>query len=374
MGRQISRELRRQVEGMPASSGIYLMKDLKGHIIYVGKAKNLNERVRSYFGRTKTDGRRRFRKLMETVARVDYLVTSGEQEALALEAHHIRESQPRFNVRLKHAKGLPYVRRTDEPFPRIFSTRDIVDDGSKYLGPFTNARALDNTLKVMHQLFPVRTCDCQLLSTKRELCMDYHLHRCQGPCQRLVDKEEYAAVIDRAWSFLQGRNSEVIRDLRRQMKRAAAGLRYESAALLRDQLASLESTRARQKVFFDDSVDRDVFGLATNDEEGCCSVLEIREGRFVGEKHHYLNGCAEIDESQILSAFIRQFYLDTTAIPAEIHVSTPLPDKESVRYWLRSKSKSAIRIATPRRGLKLTMLEMAKSNAVHRLEEKRVRP
>ena len=358
---------------MPAAPGIYLMKDRNGHIIYVGKAKNLNRRVRSYFGRKKTDGRRRFRKLIETVARVDYLVTSGEQEALALEAHHIREAQPRFNIRLKHAKRLPYVRRTNEPFPRIFATRDIVEDGSKYLGPFTNARAMDNTLKVMHQLFPVRTCDYQLPARKRELCLDYHLHRCLGPCQRLVDKEEYAAVIDRAWSFLQGRNLEIIRDLRRQMKRASAGLRYEAAARLRDQLASLESMRARQKVFFDDTVDRDVFGLATTDEEACCSVLEIREGRLVGEKHHYLNGFAESDESQILSAFIRQFYLDTSAIPREIHLSTPLPDKESVRYWLRSKSKSAIQISTPRRGLKLTMLEMAKSNAVHRLEEKRVR-
>ena len=373
MRRALSPELRSQVDGMPAAPGIYLMKDRKGRIIYVGKAKNLNRRVRSYFGRQKTDGRRRFRKLMETVARVDYLVTSGEQEALALEAHQIRKSQPRFNVRLKHARRLPYVRRTNEPFPRIFATRAIVDDGSEYLGPFTNAGAMDNTLRVMHQLFPVRTCDYRL-PAKRELCLDYHLHRCQGPCQQLVDEEEYAAVIDRAWRFLQGRNSEVIRDLRRQMKRAAAGLRYELAARLRDQLASLESTRARQEVFFDDSVDRDVFGLATSGEEACCTVLEIREGRLVDQKHHYLHGCTEIDESQILSAFIRQFYLDTTAIPAEIHLSVPLPDAESVRYWLRSKSTSAIQIATPRRGLKSTMLEMAKTNARHRLDEKRDRP
>ena len=349
------------------------MKDAKGRVIYVGKSKNLKRRVQSYFGRKKSDGRRRFRKLMETVAGVDYLVTSGEQEALALEAHHIRASQPRFNIRLKHATRLPYLRCTSEPFPRIFATCDIVHDGSKYLGPFTNARAMHSTLEVMHQLFPVRTCDHQLLARERELCMDYHLHRCQGPCQRLVDKDEYAAVIDRAWRFLQGRNTEVMRDLRRQMKRASSELRYEAAARLRDQLASLESMRARQKVFFDDSVDRDVFGLATAGEDACCSVLEIREGRLVGEKHHYLSGHAEIDDSRILSAFVRQFYLDTAAIPPEIHLATPLPDNESVRYWLRSKSKSAVQITTPRRGPKFTMLEMAKSNAEHRLEERKLR-
>ena len=358
---------------MPAAPGIYLMKDRQHRVIYVGKAKDLKKRVQSYFGRKKTDGRRRFRALMRAVAHVDYLVTSGEQEALALEAHQIREFKPRFNIRLKHAQRLPYLRRTNEPFPRIFATRDIVDDGSQYLGPFTNARAMDATLAVMHQLFPIRTCDLHLPGKPRELCLDYHLHRCQGPCQRLIGADEYAAVVDRAWSFLQGRSAEIIRDIRRQMKRAAGELRFESAARLRDQLSALESVRARQKVFFDDSVNRDVFGLAAAREEACCSVLEIREGRLVGEKHHFLDGYAEIDESQILSAFIRQFYLDTAAIPLEIHLSIPLPDQESLRYWLRSKSKTAVRISTPRRGLKSTMLNMANTNAEHRLNEKRRR-
>ncbi len=373
MSSQFTKKLRCQVAGLPAAPGIYLMKDGKGRVIYVGKAKNLQKRVRSYFGRTKSDGRRRFRKLMDAVAQVDYLITTDELEALAIEAHQIREYKPRFNVRMKHAKRLPYLRRTNESFPRIFATLDIVDDGSKYLGPFADARAMAGTLEVMHKLFPIRSCEHSLPGRPRELCLDYHLHRCHGPCQRLIGQQEYLASVDRAWSFLQGHNSEVIRDLKRQMKRAARELRFESAARLRDQLAAVETVRARQKVFFEDTVSRDVFGLAVSSVDACCTVLEVREGRLVGEKHHYLDGCSESNEGGILSAFVRQFYLDTTAIPSEIHLSVQLPDQDMVRNWLRSKSKSPIQFAIPRRGLKSTMLSMAKRNAEHRLQEKRRR-
>ena len=373
MKQTLSEHLRFKLDALPASPGIYLMKNRDAQIIYIGKAKSLRSRVRSYFQESGHDGRRQFNTLVRNVADIDYILTATEQEALILEATQIKAHKPRYNILLKDDKKYPFIRITDEPFPRIFSTRDVVRDGSRYLGPFSNVRAMHATLDMMHKIFPVRSCESQLPSDKVKLCLDYHIHRCEGPCKELVNREDYQKSIDSAVRFLQGKNAEVIKELQRRMEEASTELRFEKAATYRDQLEALESMRARQKVVLDASIDRDVLAVARSDDEACCSVLEIREGRLLGKKHHFLGGIMESTSEEILSAFVRQFYLQTDFIPAEIHLPVLLPEADEIAAWLSSKNGGKVTLATPQRGTKAEMLEMAEKNAAFLLEERQLK-
>ena len=373
MKQTLSEHLRFKLDALPASPGIYLMKNRDAQIIYIGKAKSLRSRVRSYFQESGHDGRRQFNALVRNVVDIDYILTATEQEALILEATQIKAHKPRYNILLKDDKKYPFIRITDETFPRIFSTRDVVRDGSRYLGPFSNARAMHATLEMMHKIFPVRNCESQLPSDKIKLCLEYHIHRCEGPCKELVNSEDYKKSIDSAVRFLQGKNAEVIKELQRRMEEASTELRFEKAAKFRDQLEALESMRARQKVVLDAPIDRDVLAVARSDDEACCSVLEIREGRLLGKKHHFLGGIMESTSEEILSAFVRQFYLQTDFIPAEIHLPVLLPEADEIAAWLSSKNGGKVSLTTPQRGAKVEMLEMAEKNAAFLLEERQLK-
>ncbi|MFA6108569.1 MAG: excinuclease ABC subunit UvrC, partial [Candidatus Latescibacterota bacterium] len=307
----ISEPLRFKLDALPESSGVYLMKNRAGQIIYVGKAKNLRSRVRSYFQESGYDGRRQFRTLVRQIVDFDHLLTATEQEALILEAMQIKTHLPRYNILLKDDKKYPFIRITDEPFPRIFATRNLVRDGSRYLGPFSNVRAMHAALEMMRRVFPVRTCDYRLPADKARICLQFHIRRCEGPCEKRVSAEEYRRGVDQAVRFLQGKNGDVARTLALRMEEAAAEMRFEKAAKYRDQLRAVESMRARQKVVLDEPVDRDVVALARGDDDACCTVLEIREGRLLGRKHHFLGGVIESTDEEIVSAFLRQFYLQT---------------------------------------------------------------
>ena len=266
MKKTLSEDLRLKLEALPTDPGVYIMKRSDGQIIYVGKAKNLRNRVRSYFRENDGDGRRHFKALVRNIADLDYIITGTEQEALILEATQIKAHKPRYNILLKDDKKYPYIRITNEPFPRIYATRDIVRDGSRYLGPYSNVRAMHTTLDMLRKVFPVRSCDFQLPKNGVRLCLEYHIKRCEGPCENLIDEGEYKRTIDGAVRFLRGQNSEVIKGLQKQMEDAAEAMRFEKAARFRDQLKALESMRARQKVVFDDEIDRDVLGLARVDD------------------------------------------------------------------------------------------------------------
>jgi len=369
----LSEHLRFKLDALPAGPGIYLMKNKDAQIIYIGKAKNLRSRVRSYFQESGHDGRRQFSALVRNVADIDYILTATEQEALILEATQIKAHKPRYNIHLKDDKKYPYIRITSELFPRIFATRDVVRDGSRYLGPFSNVRAMHSTLDMMHKIFPVRSCESTLPADKVKLCLEYHIHRCEGPCEELVSGEDYRKTVDGAVRFLHGKNSEVIKELQRRMEEVAAELRFEKAAKFRDQLQALESMRARQKVVLDEPVDRDVLAVARSDDEACCSVLEIREGRLLGKKHHFLSGVMESTDEEIVSAFVRQFYLQTDFIPAEIHLPVALSDADEIADWLSSKNGSRVVLTAPQRGLKAQMLEMAEKNAAQLLGERQLK-
>ena len=370
MKKTLSEDLRLKLDAQPTDPGVYIMKRSDGQIIYVGKAKNPRHRVRSYFRTNDGDGRRQFKALVRNIADLDYIVTGTEQEALILEATQIKAHKPRYNILLKDDKKYPYIRITNEPFPRIYATRDIVRDGSRYLGPYSNVRAMHTALDMLRKVFPVRSCDFQLPKNGVRLCIEYHIKRCEGPCEKLVDEGEYKKTIDGSVHFLRGQNSEVIKGLQQQMADAAEAMRFEEAARFRDQLKALESMRARQKVVFDDEIDRDVLGLARADDEACCSVLEVREGRLLGKKHHFLGGVMESSNEDVFSAFMQQLYLQNDFVPSQIHLPIQLADADELVSWLSVKAEGRVELATPQRGAKAQMLEMAERNAAQMLAER----
>ncbi len=369
----MSDELRSKLEALPTEPGIYLMKRKDGEIIYIGKAKNLRSRVRSYFQEAGYDGRRQFKALVRNIADLDCIVTATEQEALILEATQIRAHKPRYNIQLKDDKKYPFIRITNEPFPRIFATRHVVRDGSRYLGPYSNVRAMHTTLDMLRKIFPVRSCDFNLPSQGVRLCLEYHIKRCEGPCEQKVDEAEYKRTVDNAVRFLRGRNSEVLKLIRERMETASEALQFEKAARYRDQLQALESMRARQKVVMDGPIDRDILAIARSDDEACCSVLEVREGRLLGKKHHFLGGIMDSTDEEIISAFTRQFYLQNDFIPSEIHLPVLPEDAADIGAWLSERMDAKVELFAPQRGTKARMMDMAEKNAQQMLKERQLK-
>lgn len=366
----VSPELRVELDSLPDQPGVYLLKDARDKVVYIGKAGSLRSRVRSYFQESGGAGRSQFHALVSQVASLEYLITDSEQEALTLEATLVKQQQPRYNIKLKDDKKYPFIRITREPFPRIVATRNVVRDGSRYLGPFSNVRAMRTTLAYMHKIFPIRSCDHQLPNPNVKLCLEYHIKRCQGPCQGLVDETEYRNSVERAVRFLRGHNAEVLRDLREQMAVSANQLDYEKAARYRDQIQALESMRGRQKVVLDEDVHRDVIGMHRIDDTACCCVLEIREGRLLGRKHHFLGHSVEATDADILGTFVRQFYLETDSVPAEIHLPYQIEDEPLLKQWLSEKAEGPVKLVVPQRGLKADTIEMAQTNAAQLLQER----
>jgi len=366
--------MRHKLDTLPSAPGVYLMKDETGRILYVGKAKSLRSRVRSYFQESGVSERgARIELMVRRVADLDVILTQTEQEALILEATQIKAHKPRYNINLKDDKKYPFIRITDEPFPRIFWTRDVLKDGSRYLGPYSSARQMRMMLDVMHRIFPVRSCRYDLPDPKVKLCMEYQIHRCEGPCEGIVSQIDYRKSVNQAVRFLRGDKTSVIRELRERMATASEELKFEVAARCRDQIEALEVYQHRQKMVLEEQIDRDIIGLARHDDEACCTVLEVREGRVVGDKHHFLGGVIEASDAEIISAFIRLFYLQSDFIPRQIHVNVALSDGEELAAWLTSKSDVKVTVAAFQRGLKAQAQELAVSNAAHMLEERRLK-
>ncbi|MEE3043047.1 MAG: excinuclease ABC subunit UvrC [Candidatus Latescibacterota bacterium] len=370
----LSETVRHKLDTLPSAPGVYLMKDETGKILYVGKAKSLRSRVRSYFQESGVSERgARIELMVRRVADLDVILTQTEQEALILEATQIKAHKPRYNINLKDDKKYPFIRITDEPFPRIFWTRDVLKDGSRYLGPYSSARQMRMMLDVMHRIFPVRSCRYDLPDPKVKLCMEYQIHRCEGPCEGIVSQIDYRKSVNQAVRFLRGDKTSVIRELRERMATASEELKFEVAARCRDQIEALEVYQHRQKMVLEEQIDRDIIGLARHDDEACCTVLEVREGRVVGDKHHFLGGVIEASDAEIISAFIRLFYLQSDFIPRQIHVNVALSDGEELAAWLTSKSDVKVTVAAFQRGLKAQAQELAVSNAAHMLEERRLK-
>ena len=348
---------------LPASPGVYLMKDAHGKVLYVGKSAILKNRVRSYFHSTDRMEAKTCALVAETVD-IEVIQTDTEAEAFLLEDSLIKRHQPRFNIRLRDDKRYPYLKITNEPFPRVVIVRRRQPDGARYFGPYTNAKAMRSTLKLAQKLFPIRTCTLALpLKTPRRPCLNYHIDRCLGPCAALVSEEEYAKEIDGATMLFEGRLAGLAIRLRARMEEAASAERFEQAASIRNQLTGLTRTLERQSVALSDLVDRDVIGIAIEGDRACAEVFLVRGGRVSGREAFHLRAPGDPSEKEVLSAFLSQYYAKASTIPPEILLSTDPEEPAAVSSWLSSQRGKRVRLKVPQRGEKRRLVEMACDNA-----------
>ena len=339
------------------------MKDALGEVIYVGKAAALRSRVRSYFQSPSTMPTRT-RLLAAEIADFDIIRTKTEAEAFLVEDSLIKRHQPRFNVRLRDDKRYPYLKITNEPFPRILVVRRRGTDGARYFGPYTSAKSMRTTLKLAQKLFPIRTCALPLpLKTLRRPCLNYHIGRCLGPCAELVDQTEYARAVDGAALLLEGRITGLIRKLEAEMREAADNQEYERAAGIRDRLGALNRSLERQSVALADLVDRDAIGLTIDGEDALALVFQIRGGRVSGREAFPLRAPMDPDPSEVLTAFLSQHYASATYVPKQVLLPYSIDDTETLEAWLTSCRGNRVTLHRPQRGEKRRLVELASENA-----------
>lgn len=366
-------ELTDRLKNIPQSPGVYLFKDKDKKVIYVGKARVLRNRVRSYFQSGKADDPKTLR-LRSKIRDVETIVADSEIEALILEANLIKEYKPRYNVNLKDDKSFPYIRVTHEPFPRIFPTRNIIKDGSKYFGPYTDVGSMRSLLKTIKRIFPIRSCNLNLSDEnihagKFKVCLNYHIKKCNGPCEGFIDENEYGEIVQNVIDFINGRDRIVVEELTQKMQRHAESLQFEKAARIRDQVQAIKDFQYRQKVITPEEIDRDLFVAHAEDNDACGVVFKVRQGRVIGRQHFYFDGVEGESLDRILSHLLIRFYMHVDFIPDEIYLPIPLEDGANIEQWLSDRSGIKIRLMFPQRGEKAKLLKMAYHNAKLLLEE-----
>lgn len=353
--------LERKLEGVPAEPGVYLLRDRSGKVLYVGKAKSLRSRVRAYF-REGGDGRFQVRFLMRKVRDFDTLVTSSEKEALILENNLIKQYRPRYNIRLKDDKSYLSAKITNHAWPRIMVTRKIVKDGGKYFGPFGSADGLRETIDVIRKVFPLRTCSDAVFRNRSRPCLEYQIKRCMGPCCLPVDRDEYGRHLKAAQMLLEGKDLELLRELREQMKAHAAQLEFEQAARIRDRVRAIEKTVERQTVLHHWGVDQDVFGLYREGGFIEAIVLVVRGGKLTSTQSWSFQDL-EFADQDLLADLLTQYYSGARNIPDEVILPVELEDTEVRAELLSERRGKKVDFSVPRRGEKLRLLEMAMENA-----------
>lgn len=363
--------LAEKAKSLPRKPGVYLFRNEAGEVIYVGKAVSLRDRVRSYFQPSGRFVSAKVKAMVEHIRDLEYIVTDSEVEALILEANLIKEYSPRYNVRLKDDKNYPYLKVTDEPFPRVIVVRRPGKDG-RYFGPYANPKAVRETLKFLRKLFPIRTCTLDLSGELNfKPCLLYHIGRCGAPCAGLQGEEEYNRLVDEVCLFLEGRHHRLIPELRRKMEEAAAKLEFEKAARLRDQMQALERVVERQKVVSTSGGDQDVIGIARGDGGvACVQVFFVRDGKLTGRDHFYFDSPPDAPDEEVLAAFMSRFYADAAFIPKEILLPLALEEQEVTEAWLSSRRGASVRLRVPVRGEKRRLVEMVNENAALVLGER----
>jgi excinuclease ABC subunit C len=362
-----------RLKALPDSPGVYLMKNAQGEVIYVGKSAALRSRVRSYF-QSPEGLHQRTQALVAEIDDFEVIRTATEAEAFLLEDSLIKQYQPRFNVRLRDDKRYPYLKITDEPFPRVRIVRKRYPDGARYFGPYTNAKAMRATLKLAQKLFPIRTCSLELpLKTPRRPCLNFHIGRCSGPCAELISETEYGHLVDQAALLFEGRISGLITRLRASMEAASSREEFERAAHLRDQLHSLQRSLEKQAVVLEDAVDRDAIGLASEGDRACALVFSVRGGRIVGRQTFFLTAPEGVSESDVLEAFTTQYYANAASLPRELLMPAPVEHESVLAAWLSEQRGRPVSIKTPQRGSKRSLIAMATENARYALLQDRKR-
>ncbi len=370
---QVSVQLSQKLQNLPRSPGCYLFKDGKGSILYVGKASVLRNRVRSYFQASRS-AHPKLLALVKRIRDLEWIVTDSEVEALILENNLIKKHQPRYNIDLKDDKTYPYIRITNEDFPQIFITRKRILDGSIYFGPYTEVKNVRFALKTLRQIFPIRSCKHKLTPEviarkKVDLCLDYYIKKCKGPCQGLQSKEDYGEMIEKVKHFLKGKTSDLVRELKEEMQQSSDALQFEEAARIRDRLAALENYRNAQKVVQTDFKDRDLIAVAKEENDAVAVLFRIREGKMIGRIHYYMANAEGQTLGELQEAFIKQYYFKTDEIPREVLVQSEMEQKQTIREWLSSRLEKKVVILIPQMGEKKKILRMAEKNARLLLEE-----
>ncbi len=357
-------ELEKKLESLPASPGVYLYKDQKDRVIYVGKARSLRPRVRSYFQQSRPSDPKT-EKLVSEVADLEYILTDSEVEALILEATLVKKHQPRYNVHLKDDKSFPYLKLTvNEPFPRIFITRRIKKDGALYFGPFIPASYARQTIKLVNKHFKLRTCNLEIDGTLPRPCLDYQMKRCLGPCvSGLCSKDEYDHAVEDVKLLLSGKTEELICELETRMKTAAENLHYEAAAIYRDRICMVREISERQKMILSGQDDTDLFGYYLEENHLALAVFAMRSGRVVGRREFFWEETLSFDPGDFLNSALKQYYLLDTFMPKEIFIPVDIEDAEVLESWLSERKGSRVHIRSPKRGLKAGLLDLVMRNA-----------
>ncbi len=362
-----------KINQAPVDPGCYLFKNEQSKIIYIGKAKNLKNRVKTYFTKNQSKDPKTL-SLVKKIDDIEFIATHSEVEALILENTLIKQHHPRYNILLKDDKTFPYVRITAEQYPRVLITRKLINDGSKYFGPYTDSKAIKNILRIIKKSFTVRICQFRLdpatiQNKKIKLCLQYHIHNCEGPCQDLITENDYNLMIDNVEAFLKGNISRVISYLQDKMEKAAQDLRYELAVRIRDNINLLQHYSRRQSVEFRDFKDRDFINLITEGDVGFAIVVRVRQGKMIGKDTIIIEGVSNYEPAEVLRNFIQQYYNNSQLIPEEINVSEYPTQREILEKWLSTLHQGSVKITRPTREEKLSLMKLAEKNAQIHLKE-----
>ena len=360
---------------LPDQPGVYIMHDEKDAIIYIGKALSLTKRVHQYFQPSHDEGIRK-KQMVSHIRRFEYIVTDSELEALVLECNLIKEHRPKYNTLLRDDKTYPYIKVTlGEDYPRVLFSRQLQKDKSKYFGPFTSAGAVRDTIDLVQKLYRIRTCNQKFPEAfgKKRPCLNYHMNQCLGVCTGEVSKEEYKKNVDAAIAFLDGKYDPVVKDLKEKMLKASADLEFEKAANYRDLLESVKACMERQKITASDGEDKDIIAGAFDGEDAVIQIFFIRNGKMIGRDHFFLNVKLEETKTDIIEAFLQQFYAGTPIIPKEVYIQEDLENAETIEAWLSEKKGKRVYLRTPKRGAKEKLVELAEKNAKMVLDSDRER-
>ena len=359
---QPSERIQELLKNLPTKPGVYLHKDADGNVLYVGKANNLRNRVRSYF-HTNVDSIKT-QRLRRQIADIEVITTESELEALLLEMTLIKQHRPQFNVRLKDDKRYPYIKvHWADAFPKVTVTRRMVRDGSRYFGPFTSAWAVQQTLDLLRKIFPYLTCDRIITGKDERACLYYDIKLCNAPCIGAVSQDEYRENIQKLMDFLDGKSDYIVRGIETKMAAAATDLQFEKAAEYRDQLKAIQRITARQKVIGSSDTDQDVIAFARQDGDACVQIFFIRHGKLIGREYFMLDNTEGESDHEVLREFMTQFYDDAAYIPREVLLPSEIEEANIIEEWLRRKRNTKVTIQVPRRGKKRELVEMAAENA-----------
>lgn len=356
-----------ELKKLPNKPGVYIMHDKADKIIYVGKAINLKRRVTSYF--RKTNKTQRIQNMVALIDHFEYIVVENEAEALILECNLIKKNMPKFNVLLKDDKTYPYIKiNVKADYPGVTLTRRMINDGSKYFGPYANPGSAKEMVDFIKEKFKIR--QCKSYKYKDRPCLNYHIKRCMAPCMGYISKEEYRKIIEEIIDLLDGKTDRIVKELKSEMEEASKNLQFEKAAYIRDKINAIENISERQKVSNIGENDIDVIGLARNDMEVCIEMFFIRRSKMIGREHYFFKGLQDEERAEIISSFIKQFYIGKTELPNKIMIKEEIEDKELLETLLTQAAERKVEIKTPQKGEKLKLVEMAENNAYITLNNK----